>query len=381
MEIEFAKRIQQQSVNLTEKITDRAKALNASDMLYLSIGIPYEPIESLLKTESLKSIEAGQTAYTTARGIVELREIIAAQRHRYQEAGNIMITAGVSEAVFLVLASLINPNDEVIIISPSFFIFDKGVELCGGKSVFIPLQENGETFYLDIKALEAKITPKTKLIILNSPHNPTGWVADKKTVQSIVGIVEKHKLLLLSDEIYKDFIYDNDNFVSPENFTDRVIIVDGISKTFSATGLRIGWIVADKKIIERILPLHQLILLSAPAPFQYAANKLFRSDLTQYVKKLRDTYGKRRDLVTDQLRKINHATIVKPNGAFYIFPKIEGIDSLNFAESLLEKTHTVVVPGLDYGKDWNSYIRIAFCQPEKVLLKACERIVNFVNKS
>jgi aminotransferase len=272
------------------------------------------------------------------------------------------------------------------------------VQFCGGKSVFVPLAVTEEFFALNTKKIEQSITSKTKLIVLNSPHNPTGWVADKSTLNKLAEIVARHSLLLVSDEVYKDFVYEDEftptqrkpltksgdtfvwGFTSPEEFSERVIVIDGISKSLSATGLRLGWIIADSDIIKNMLALHQLILFCAPTPFQYAAYEaLKRSDKKILAHKI-SAYRGRRDLVCSLLNKVNGLTITKPNGAFYVFVQVqECADSVAFAERLLEEQHVVVVPGADYGEGWNNFIRVAYAQNNVTLAKACRRLKAFAD--
>ena len=379
MKILFSKRIQKQSINLTQYIHDKAKAFQFNDLIDLAIGFPCENINKNLQDGAIRALKSNKTIYSATAGIPELRKIIAKDRLRYNKKDNVLITAGASEAVFLVIASLVNPWDEVIIISPAYFIFQNCVNFCGGKSVFVPLKISGSKFYLDIKEIKKKITAKTKLIVFNSPHNPTGWVADKKTIEELSKIADCRGITILSDEIYKNYIY-NRKFYSPEEFTKNVIVVDGISKSFSATGLRIGWIVAEKNVIEKILPLHQLILFCAPTPFQYAAHDLFKNNYKASLKKHIDQYKLKRNLVFNLLSKISEVEVIKPEGTFYMFLRLKNYkNSIEFSEKLLLSKHIVVVPGLDYGKEWGNFVRIAYREPKNKIKEACLRFKEFVS--
>jgi aminotransferase len=357
-------------------MTDQAHSLGADDTIHLSIGVPSEPLDTQLLLGIADALATAKTTYTTTAGLPELRDRIAETRPRPGTRENVIVTAGAGQGIFLALASLINPGDEVAIVAPSYTMYASDVRLFGGKPVFVPLTPSQRGFFLEPNQLEAAITPKTKLIILNSPHNPTGWVADIDTIRAIVRCVETHDLLLLSDEIYKDYVFD-EPFVSPEAFSNRVIVIDGISKSFSATGLRIGWVVADEQIIQALLPLHQLMLFSAPAPGQYATLRLLKTDYQPQLRRLRQTYRRRRNVVLEQLKDVSLFDTAKPSGAFYVFPRLRQGNALDFANQLLHEKHVVVVPGLDYGPEWTDFIRIAYCQPESVLLEACSRIADF----
>lgn len=369
------------NINLTQQIHDKAIAMNVNDLINLAIGYPCENINEILREETIKAIKNNSTTYCQTEGIPELREIITKNRVRFNSKDNIIITAGASEAIFLVISNLINKGDEVIIISPTYFIFPSCVKFNGGKTILVPLEVKENKFNLSLANIEKKITDKTKLIIFNSPHNPTGFVPDKQIVYRLAQIVDKYNLILLSDEIYKDYIYEGE-FQSPEEFTDRVIVVDGISKSFLATGLRIGWIITRKNIIKNILPLHQLILFCSPSPFQYGVYDMIKQNVDQFLKKHIETYREKKDKLLEILGSIPELEIIEPQGTFYAFVKLKiNINSIRFSEELLLKKHVVVVPGLDYGKEWNNYFRLAFREPLDKIEEGCIRIKDFIEQN
>ena len=288
-----------------------------------------------------------------------------------------MATIGASEAIFLAIAALIEPGDEAIVIGPAFFLYEGGVRFFGGRPKQFPLQIRDGRYLLDTDKLGQAITDRTKLVVLNSPHNPTGWVADRETVKRLAEMCDRLGVRLLSDEVYSKYDYSG-SFVSPEEFSGTVIAVDGVSKSYRAPGFRIGWLVAEPGLVERILPLHQLLVFSAPTPLQCAVAESLAADNAAMFQTQREAYRKRRDLISQAVTAAG-LSAVRPDGAFYIFPKLpDGMTGTDFAERLFESKHLAVVPGADYGQDWDRHFRVCFSQTEETLAEAGRRLAAFV---
>jgi len=354
------------------------------DIITLAIGEPDFDAPEKIKDGVIKAIENSRTHYTSNYGLIELREKISKKLRKENKISaseeEILITTGTSEALDLALRTIINPNDEVLIPSPSYVAYAQITILSGGIPVTVPTYERDE-FRAQPEEIKKKLTERTKCIILASPNNPTGAILRRKEIEEIADIAIKNDLIVISDELYEYLIYDNEEYFSiaslPE-MKERVITINGFSKSYAITGFRLGYVVAEKEIIEKIMKIHQYGMLCAPSISQYAALKFeeCKKDVLDMVK----IYELRRNLVYNRLKEIENICVIKPKGAFYIFPNIKQsmLSSEIFAERLLKEAKVVVVPGNVFGDEGEGYIRISYSTSTENIEKAMERIEKFM---
>jgi len=385
--MKFSNRLAEQKMGLVRKLTDEANRLNADDIIYLSIGVPdFKPIECI-EYGIQEAFKKGYTKYTATAGLDFVRESVANFYNRKHKninikKENILMTAGSQEAIFLLTLCTIDPTDEVIIVSPSFFTFKRCSKMMGAKIIEIPYDVVDNTYQLPLTSIEEKISNKTKYIYINNPNNPTGAFTQKEEMKKLCNIADKYGIHIISDEVYREFLYDNNEFYSPYEFYDKTIIVDSVSKSFSVTGLRVGWIVADEKIIEKLLPAHQQILFSLSSINQYSVYYCFEKDnLDSILEERKNIFETRRNIIKNILNSIKVLETPNPMGAFYIFPKFSDKININLEEfcyDLLYKYHVVVVPGIDFGDDFTKNFRIAYTIENKKLEEGALRIKNYI---
>lgn len=357
-------------------IADRMKLIDSSGIrkvfdlaakidnpINMSIGQPDFDIPDEIKKEAIKAIEGGFNRYTQTAGIPELREEL--KKLLYKQKGKqleeVMITSGVSGGLMLALNVLINPGDEVIFPDPYFAMYKHLVNLLGGVCKYLDTYPD---FVLDPVKLEKIITPKTKVLLLNSPNNPTGKVYTKEELVKVVAVAKKHNILIISDEIYDQFFYSG-NFTSPASLYDNVLLLGGYSKTYAMTGWRIGYAAGSAEIINEMIKLQQYTFVCAPSFAQVATLKALNYDMSAYI----EAYRKKRDIVYNGLK--NDFKVVKPEGAFYIFPQLpEGIDAAEFVEKAIAKK-VLVIPGNVFSEK-NSGFRISFAAKDETLEKGVE---------
>lgn len=343
-----------------------------------------------IRESAKRALDEGFTSYTSALGIEELRGKIA--EYLNQKYGSdikldeVIVTPGAKTALFLAFILYVNQGDEVILFDPSFYSYAEVVKLLGGKPIYSPLKWNkSEGFSVDIEDLRSKITKKTKMIVFNNPHNPTGSLFSHSDVERIIEIARENKILLLSDEIYDHFVYEGrmKSVLEDSNWRDYVIYINGFSKTFSMTGWRLGYIIANKEAITKMGILASNIYTCPTSFAQKGALEAFNTfdEVNEMVKLFR----KRRDLIYDELSKIKGIQVSKPNGAFYIFPnvgeilKIANIDVKTLAIRLIESKGVVTIPGevfqLNVGKQ---FLRLSYAVNENVIKEGVERIREFI---
>ncbi len=355
------------------------------DVISLSVGEPdfYTPWH--IREAGIESLEKGRTRYTPNRGFAVLREEVSKflARHyavEYDPMSEVLITVGGSEAIDLCVRSLITPGDEVLIPEPSFVCYVPITEMAGGVPVTIETgPENG--FRLTAKSLEEKITPRTKLLIMPYPNNPTGAVMEREELLEIAKVVEKHNLLVLSDEIYAALTYTKEGhicFSSLPGMKGRTIVVNGFSKAHSMTGWRLGYAAGPREIISLMVKLHQFAIMSAPTTSQYAAIEALKNGDGD-MEHMRSQYDMRRRLIVDGLNEIG-LKCFEPKGAFYVFPSVKstGLTSADFCERLIYEKHVAVVPGDAFGPSGEGFVRISYCYSVKHITEALERIKEFI---
>src|SRR5688572_11569789 len=290
-------------------------AAKMKDPINLSIGLPDFDVPEVAKNAAIESIKAGHNRYTQTQGIAPLRERLRSDLSKEigRDVGEILITSGVSGGLFLAILATINPGDEAIFLDPYFVMYKHLLSLAGGRAVPI---DSYPDFRFHPDRVRKAITPRTKLLILNSPSNPTGVVMTEPEVQSAVALAKEHDLLIISDEIYEPFLYaGGSSLSSPAKIYDKTLILRGFSKSHAMTGWRLGYAAGPDAIISQMTKLQQYTFVCAPSPLQYAALKALDVPMKDAV----DAYRRKRDIVAEGLAK--KFEIVRPSGAFYIFPK------------------------------------------------------------
>lgn len=334
------------------KVFDLAAKLE--NPINLSIGQPDFPVPDALKQAAAKAIQEDKNGYSLTQGVPELREKLQAKIE--SECGHadrkVLVTSGTSGALNLAMWSLVNPGDEVIMFEPYFVMYPTLTEMVGGVPVVIDTYEDGLT--IDLAKVEAAITPKTKLILFNSPANPTGVVADAATTRGLAELAAKHGVALLSDEIYREFTYDAP-LPRPVSHNDATIVVDGFSKSYGVTGWRIGWVHGPAAIIDKMAALQQYTFVCAPHPLQHAALEAFDTDITPLV----DSYRQRRDRMVAGLREAGYE-VPDPGGAFYAFPKVpEGLGTATEFVTRAIDHELLVIPGSIFSRR-DTHFRLSY---------------------
>ena len=357
------------------------------DAISLGVGEPDFDTPWHIRDEGIYSLEKGRTFYTSNSGLKELRMEIAAYMKRtqgldYHYLTEIFVTVGGSEAIDLAMRALINPGDEVLIPQPSYVSYEPCVTLAGGVPVIIELKEENR-FRLTKEELEEAITPKTKILILPYPNNPTGAIMEKEDLEALVGVIIQHDLVVVSDEIYGELTYNGKLHVSIASLPgmqERTILINGFSKAYAMTGWRLGYACGPACIMEQMVKIHQYCIMCAPTTSQYAAVEALRNG-DDDVKQMRDAYNERRRMVLHLLTQMG-LPCFEPEGAFYVFPCIKkyGMTSEEFANRLLEEEKVAIVPGTAFGRCGEGYMRISYAYSIDDLKKALERVANFVTK-
>lgn len=361
-------------------------AATMEDVISLGIGEPdFTTPEPILRA-GIESLQRGETHYTSNSGLMELRRAIAEHLDRlygqtYNPASEILITVGVSEALYLACAATLDPGDEVIIPEPCFVSYAPEVAFAGGVPVMVPTSaENG--WQVTAEAIEAAVTPKTKALLLGYPNNPTGAVMTRERLNEIATVVKRHNLLVISDELYDRLVYDTQHvcFPSLPGMYSRTILLMGFSKAYAMTGWRIGWAAGPAEIMEMMRRVHQYTIMCAPTVAQYAALVAIKEG-EPLVEEMRQEYDRRRRLIVRGLNEIG-LTCVEPKGAFYAFPSIAvtGMDENTFAEKLLQEEHVAVVPGSAFGPSGKGYVRCSYATAYEKIEEALERMRRFVQR-
>ncbi len=340
------------------------------DAISLGVGEPDFDTPWHIRDEGIYSLEKGRTFYTSNSGLKELRMEIAAYLKRtqnmdYHYMHEILITVGGSEAIDLAMRAMINPGDEVLIPEPSYVSYQPTVILADGKPVIIELQEKNK-FRLTPEELEAAITPKSKLLVMPFPNNPTGAIMEKEDLEKLVPIIVKHDLYVISDEIYSELTYGGKKHVSIASLPgmkERTILINGFSKAYAMTGWRLGYACGPEPVIAQMTKIHQYCIMCAPTTSQYAAVEALHNG-DDDVKMMRESYDERRRFVLHMLAQMGLPCFecFEPEGAFYVFPCIRefGMTSDEFATRLLKEEKVAIVPGTAFGDCGEGYLRISY---------------------
>ena len=359
-------------------------ASSKPDIISLGIGQPDFPAPEPLINGTIDALKSRKTVYPPTRGLPELLKIISetTKKERGIESNwedNLMITNGASQALALAMAIILNPDDEVVLSSPNFLSYYYILQFQYAKAIEI---KRNDDLSPDFDSMKKSITPKTKLIIANSPNNPTGYVYKQKEWEELADMVIENDLYLLSDECYDKIVYDNNKHISPASLNgmeNRTITINSISKTFAATGLRLGYVFANSEIITQMEKYHQYTAAGVNHPTQYGALAAFKYGSSYLGDIIRD-YEKRRDFVYKKLNVIG-LNVSKPGGAFYIMPKIGhlGLSSDEFSMKLVEEKGVAVIPGDVFGIYSDDRIRISYATGMDKLERAMEKIEEFMN--
>ncbi|MDE2819931.1 MAG: aminotransferase class I/II-fold pyridoxal phosphate-dependent enzyme [Chloroflexota bacterium] len=361
-------------------------AATMDDVVTLGIGEPDFVTPSHIVEAGVQSIHDGFTGYTSNAGIYELREAISAHIEKryqltYSPDDEVLVTVGVSEALYLALKVLLDPGDEALVVEPCFVANAAIVEMAGGKPVLVPTSVEHD-FQVTGDDLEAAVSPQTKAILLSYPNNPTGAVLTREHMLQVAAVAEKHDLIVISDEIYERLVYgvEHINFATLPGMFDRTIVLSGMSKSYAMTGWRIGYVTAPKAFTEAMYKLHQYLIMSAPTMGQIAA-----LEAVQYgegdVESMRQQYDRRRRLIVDGFNRLG-LSCFEPRGAFYAFPSIKGaaMDDEAFCEELLVEERLALIPGSAFGPSGVGFLRASYATSEDTIREALKRLERFLIK-
>ena len=356
------------------------------DAISLGVGEPDFDTPWFIRDEGIYSLEKGRTFYTSNAGLKELRQEIANYLNRrcgltYDPLHEVVVTVGGSEAIDIGLRAMLDPGDEVLIPEPCYVSYLPCVELADGVPVPIRLVEEHE-FRLTAGQLEEAITPKTKVLIMPFPNNPTGAIMTRADLEAVAEVVARHDLFVISDEIYAELTYGGDHvsIASIPGMRERTIVINGFSKSYAMTGWRLGYAAGPAQIIEQMTKIHQFAIMCAPTVSQYAAVEALKNG-DEAVAMMRESYNQRRRFVVNELRNMG-LSCFEPLGAFYVFPSIKkfGLSSDEFCTRLLEEEKVAVVPGTAFGDSGEGFIRISYAYSLNALKEALGRVRRFTER-
>ena len=346
------------------------------DAINLGIGEPDFNVPENIKDAMKRSIDENDTHYTSNKGNIELREAIVDKFKKDNgiktNPDNIIVTVGASEALFMCAQAFIEKGDEVLLSNPSFLSYEACVKIANGTIVPVDCTMENE-FKLKAEDVKEKITDKTKAIVLNSPSNPTGAVMEKEDIKAIADLSMDHNFLIISDEIYEKIIYDKKHY-SPAKYSDNVITLNGFSKTYAMTGLRIGYLTANETYTEELLKIHQYNIACANTTAQKGAYEALTGPQDD-VEKMVKEFQRRRDLIVSRLNAMGYET-VNAEGAFYVFPKIE---DENFVQKAA-KAGVITVPGAAFGSNGKGHVRMSYANSYENIEKAMDILESVVNE-
>ncbi len=363
------------------KFFDIAAAM--PDVISLSVGEPDFTTPDHIRQAGIQSIERGETHYTSNWGTLELREAIAEELQRqigvsYNPRTEIMVTVGVSEAVDDAMRALLDAGDEALTPDPGYVAYEADIVFSGGVPVPVPTYAE-ENYEPKAERFAELITPKTKLILLGSPNNPTGSVISREELEKIAALAVKHDLIVLSDEIYSRLVYgvEHVSIASLPGMRERTIVLNGFSKAYAMTGWRVGYAAGPANILEAMMKIHQYAIMCAPTNAQAAAAQALKFGEPD-VQEMHAEFNRRRAMIVEGFRSIGFSCH-EPTGAFYAFPSIEstGLDDETFTERLLREEQVAVVPGSAFGARGAGHIRCAYCAAYDKIEEAISRIGRF----
>ncbi|GMB01353.1 aminotransferase class I/II-fold pyridoxal phosphate-dependent enzyme [Pelosinus sp. IPA-1] len=359
-------------------------AAEMKGVISLGVGEPDFVTPWHIRESCIYGLHKGYTSYTSNYGLLELREEIVKSLYNdyqvtYDPKQEVLVTVGVSEALDLAMRALLSPGDEVLVPEPCYVSYKSCVTLAGGVAVTVPTNIDNQ-FCITADQLEAYVTPRTKVLLIGYPNNPTGAVMTREALMSIAAFAQKHDLIVISDEIYAKLTYDGTHtcFSSLPDMRDRTIVLNGFSKAYAMTGWRIGYAASNAAFIGAMTKIHQYTMLCTPITAQIAAIEALRRGESQVTHMVTE-YNQRRRLILDGFREIG-LECFEPKGAFYVFPSIKstGLTSLEFAEQLLMSEKVALVPGNAFGDSGEGFVRCSYATSTKNITEALQRIGRFV---
>ncbi len=384
MSIEVAKRIARIPPSGIRRFFDIAATMK--DVISLGIGEPDFVTPEPVLEAGIASLRRGETHYTSNSGITELRQALCdhlMRRYglRYNPADEIIISVGVSEALYLALVAVLNPGDEVIVPQPCFVAYGPEVTLAGGEPVYLATRVE-DSFQVTAEDIERAITPRTKAVLIGYPNNPTGAVMSRTALEHVAELAERRNLLVISDEIYDRLVYGVEHvcFASLPRMRERTITLGGFSKAYAMTGWRIGYAAAPAEVLSAMRKVHQYTIMSAPTTAQVAAVTAL-AEGEAFVEKMVREYDRRRRLIVGGLNDLG-LTCFEPRGAFYAFPSVArcGMDDTPFAEQLLEEERVAVVPGTAFGAAGAGFVRCSYATSYEQIEEALHRMGRFLRR-
>ncbi len=338
-----------------------------------------------IRRAACEALEGGHTFYTHTAGYPELREAIADKVRELHgvpyRPSEIASTVGASMAIFAAIRAFVGPGDNAVVVSPGYAIFTNAVILCGGEARPAPLVGHGDRFRLDVDRVRRAVDSHTRMLIVNSPSNPTGWMINEEEQRSLAALAEEHDLVILSDEVYERLVFDRPvapSFARVVENKDRLIVVNSFSKTYNMTGWRLGWAQSSERVIRLLYRAIEFMTSNPTAAVQRAGIAALR-DGEAYARQLREQYAARCRLTVEALRKIPGVSLPQPQGAFYAFPKVGGLtDSTAFTARLVRETGVAFAPGAAFGASGEGHIRICFAASDELLLEALRRFNEFM---
>lgn len=371
--------------SLIRSLFNKAKAMK--DVVDFTLGDPDVQPHQAIKDAACTAIQEGKTRYSQNAGLLELRETISdyyvrTEGYYYNPKTEVLVSVGAMEGLYLAFLAILNEGDEVIIPAPYYVNYVQMVQMCHAVPVIVDKPAD-EPLSFNVEDIEKAITEKTKVIIINTPSNPSGKLIPDHKIRAIADLAKKYDLTVISDEVYKKLIYGDKVFksiVGIEGMRERTVLVNSLSKEFCMTGYRLGYVLAPKELIAAMTKLQENVAACAPLPSQYAGIEAL-SGKEDYSKNMVEVFTERRDILFEGLKNIPLIKCLLPEATFYMMVDISqtGMKSIEFAHTLLEKAHVAVVPAIAYGKSCDNYIRIAFTIDKEFIQEGIRRIANFIH--
>ena len=371
--------------SLIRSLFNKAKAME--DVVDFTLGDPDVKPHQAIMDAACDAIQKGRTRYSQNAGLLELRETISdyyvrTEGYYYNPKTEVMVSVGAMEGLYLAFLAILNEGDEVIIPAPYYVNYVQMVQMCHAIPVIVDKPAD-EPLSFNVEDIETAITSKTKVIIINTPSNPSGKLIPDYKIRAIADLAKKYDLTVISDEVYKRLIYGNTVFksiVGIEGMRERTVLVNSLSKEFCMTGYRLGYVLAPEELIAAMTKLQENVAACAPLPSQYAGIEAL-SGKEDYSKNMVEVFTERRDILFEGLKNIPLIKCLLPEATFYMMVDISqtGMKSIEFAHTLLEKAHVAVVPAIAYGKSCDNYIRIAFTIDKEFIQEGIRRIASFIH--
>lgn len=384
--IQVSKLTSRIKTSLTRQLFNLAKQYE--DVIDFTLGDPDVQTHQAIKDAACAAIQEGKTRYSQNAGLLQLRNVIhdyyiRTEGLEYSPADEIIVSVGAMEGLYLAMLSLLDPGDEVIIPAPYYVNYVQMCEMCHAVPVIVD-NPSADELSFNVEDIAAAITHKTKVIMLNSPSNPSGKIIPYEKLVSIAKLAIKHNLVVISDEVYKSLIYDDYEYksiASIDGMRERTVLVNSLSKEFCMTGWRIGYVLGPSEVITAMTKLQENVVACAPLPSQYAAMEALSGN-GDYSSEMVDIFRSRQNVLTEGIKSIERLSCVAPDATFYLMVNISktGMRSEEFAFELLKKEHVALVPGITYGKCCDNYVRIAFTVEEDVIKEGVRRIKRFVER-